>query len=70
MANFFKNFKFPDIINGKILTLGNNHELKATDIDVTNVAKQTDLQAIDNRLTNIESSINNISYQLTDINGE
>ena len=69
MAEDLKGLKVKDSVSGKILTTDANGVMKSSDVAVEDVAMQSDVTSLADRVTAIEGNITNTVTQLQDING-
>lgn len=69
MANFLKKLKIPNSQAGKLLTTDENGVLVSTNKEVTDVASATDLNNLDERVSELENDMTTVEQQLEEING-
>lgn len=69
MANFYKDLKVTNISAGNIVTTDNNGKLVSANITTNNIATLDVTNTLANRITNLESSVENVGQRLQNING-
>ena len=65
-----KGLRVKDAIEGKVLTTDSNGVMQSSNKSVDELATSSDISALDNRITALEGSVDEIQNKVIDINGE
>lgn len=65
-----KGLRVKDAVEGKVLTTDSNGVMQSSNKSVDELATSSDISALDNRITALEGSVNELQVKVVDINGE
>lgn len=69
MSDGLKGLKIKDGVEGKVLTVGADGVAKTSDKDVSDIASASELEALADRVSLVEGTLNGTLNQLEEING-
>ena len=65
-----KGLRVKDAVEGKVLTTDSNGVMQSSNKSVDELATSLDISALDNRITALEGSVNELQVKVVNINGE
>ena len=65
-----KSLKVKNAVSGKVLTTDNNGTMQSSNLNVADIATNTDISGLDTRITALEGNVADIENQIVAINGE
>lgn len=65
-----KGLRVKDAIEGRVLTTDSNGVMQSSNKSVDELATNSDISALDNRITVLEGSVDELQNKVIDINGE
>ena len=65
-----KGLRVKDAVEGKVLTTDSNGVMQSSNKSVDELATSSDISVLDNRITALEGSVNELHVKVVDINGE
>ena len=69
MSDGLKGLKIKDGVEGKVLTVGADGVAKTSNKDVSDIASASELEALADRVSSVEGTLNGTLNQLEEING-
>lgn len=65
-----KGLRVKDAIEGRVLTTDSNGVMQSSNKSVDELATNSDISTLDNRITALEGSVDELQNKVIDINGE
>lgn len=65
-----KGLRVKDAVEGRVLTTDSNGVMQSSNKSVDELATNSDISALDNRITALEGSVDELQNKVIDINGE
>ena len=69
MSSFLKNLKVTNIPAGKVMTTDNSGVLISSNMNVSDLVNTSTTNALDNRITALENTVDDVGQRLANING-